>query len=164
MTWCSLLKNAEPRELTSIRSRLLQESERWHWPPTLIEFQTLLREARNEWFGLPLPALAFARAKRRDWSCGAVYETVSRLGSGDFFGSAAVAAKPEKEMLARWMNAYSQVCAEVRRGATFKTPAATKSVALPERLPVTEADRKRARPGINELRKTLGLKPRITTH
>ena len=159
MTWRALLKNAEPRDLTLIRNRLLQESELWIWPPTLIQFQTLLREARIERIGLPLAVLAFTQAKRRDWSGAATYETAHRVGLGDLLGSAYIAVKPDKEMLVKWKEVYSQVCAEIMQGKEFSGPPNTEAPALPKSLPVTDEDRARARPGIDALRKRLGCKP-----
>ena len=160
MTWRALLKNAEPRDLTLIRNQLLQDSEQWTWPPTLIQFQTLLREARIARMGLPPAVLAFTQAKRRDWSGGATHETAHRVGLGDLLGSATIDVKPDKEMLPKWKEVYSQVCTEIMQGAEFRGPPKNDAPALPKSLPVTDEDRARARPGIDALRKRLGCKPR----
>lgn len=160
MNWHNLMRTAEPKELTLIRARFFRESDKWVYPPSILRFKTLLREARIERAGLPLPTAAFAQAKRRDWSAGATYETARRVGLGDLLGSAYVSVKPDSEMMARWVSVYGAVCDEVLQGAVFKGPLSGVDPALPERLPVTAEDRARVRPALDALRKQFGLKPR----
>lgn len=176
--WSSRMGNvphlAWERALTAVDARDVERalaaltSERVEWPPTdLMGFMVLIDDAMRERFDLPTEAEALSMGRACDWRCAAVYEAAQRVGLWRVTGGPMVAKDDSPRFLRDWARHWGKVCREVVAGCVFNGPREPRAdpyaVALPSSVDCSKDAlwRRREQHGVDDLRKRLGLKPRV---